>query len=281
MNESQSDILLNSIVTTRNQLDSFLKSLAKTAKPQKYTKTQGILLERIYLNLVGLEALQTKILTIGQMKSSLFLVLRAIISDMLSCLFYDLHKDNEKLITKINDLHSRDYFNSIDFIIENELDFTPLKENEKSKIIKESKEKLRKRNIHLYKGSSFDSKLKSYKEILKDTKWPYKDSTISDKFKFEVIKNISEEHPIGNLKSHYIYLAYKVFSQHQHFSINSENQLLPISKPELILYKRTLIFLMMTIEQTSSNLKEANDEEIELLRKIIQKNARILIQDFK
>jgi hypothetical protein len=284
MNKNQSAILSKVIRLTIDQLDQFLKSLSKISKPKEITKTQAIILERIYLNLFGVEVLQEKIEHIPQVKISLFVTMRAIISDMLTGFFFDRFHENTELVTRINNLHTREYLQFIEFIIKNELDFFP-KISEKEKIIKinQELEKLRKEYTSFYKKEKSDFKIKSAKELFGDfSLWPFdKNTSISDTQKFESLKYIDKESPLHNLKSHFIYIAYRIFSQYQHYSMNSENQLLPFDKQDLDIYRKVFIFLMMFIEQVSSNITEANSKEIEDLRKIVQQNAKALIHDFK
>lgn len=274
MKKEKSDVTLSVVQSTIDQLDEFLKHISKLDDQSEFTLTQATVLERIYLNLIGIRELQSKVANVPHLKSALFLIMRSIISDVLTGLVFDHFRFNKKVITTLNKIHNYDYIKMNETLITERTKLFSNDSNHEKKT-EENFAALRQMFTDYYS----DNKLITKKHLLLKLK---KEENIlitdlsQDSKKYEFLKEIDINSALYGLKTHSIYLSMKVYAQYQHFSQYSDHLLNPINPEETTDYLRVLFYLMLSIEQISSNITQAEQNQIEDLRTLVQKNGKAI-----
>jgi ribosomal protein S21 len=215
--------------------------------------------------------IQSKLTAIPHLKSSLFLILRAIISDVLTGLLFDHYRNDKEIIIALNDVHNHEFLKASDYVFkESETFYSKSTSVIQEKYLQELKEHF----PNHFEGNS--NKIKSKNELISKHKEKeyFKHLTTNDKAKYEFLRDINKDSPLHNLKAHYIYLTMRTYSQYQHFSKKADVFVRPINIQETKDYLRNIFYLMLSIEQISSNLPEASSQNIEALRKLVQANGK-------
>ena len=271
MNEEKSKVIIEVAGSTINQLNVFLKHITELKEISELTATQASILQRINLNLIGIREIQCKLTAIPHLKSSLFLILRAIISDVLTGLLFDHYRNDKEIIIALNDVHNHEFLKAGEFVFkESETFYSKSTGVIQDKYLQELKEHF---PNHFEENSN---KIKSPKELISkhEGKEYFKHLTTKDKDKYLFLRDINKDSPLHNLKAHYIYLSMRTYSQYKHFSKKADVFFRPINIQETKDYLSNIFYLMPSIEQISSNLPEASSQNIEALRKLVQANGK-------